>query len=196
MSRPSPRRPRTIFLIGISGSGKGTQAAKLRRILRPSYYLEIGKRVRRYIGRRTIGGERITQTTTRGELIPTWTLLAILGLELLERIPPGIHIITDGTPRRLAEAELWDEIVQDAGRPLPVALYLALSERQARRRLLKRGRPVDDHPAAIRRRFAYFRKDVLPVVTYYRARRRLVTVNGDQPIQAVWRDIRRALKLR
>lgn len=190
------RRPRTIFFIGISGSGKGTQAVRLVRALRPSYYLEVGRRVRRFVGRATIGGERITATTTRGELVPTWTLLAILGYELLARIPSRVHIVGDGTPRRLAEAKVWDEVMADAGRQLPIALYLTLSEREALRRLLKRGRGVDDDPAAIRRRFAYFRRDVLPVIAYYRRRGRLITVNGDQSVPTVWRDIRKALRLR
>ena len=54
----------------------------------------------------------------------------------------------------------------------------------------------DDTQSAIRRRFAWFRKHVRPVITYYRRRRRLITVNGDQPVRAVWRDIRRALDIR
>ena len=122
--------------------------------------------------------------------------MVIVGHEFLERVSPSHHIIADGTPRRLAEARLWDEIMIDAGRPLPVAIYITLTEHEARRRLLLRGRAVDDTPEAIRRRFAYFRREVLPVVAYFRRRRRLVTVNGDQPIPTVWRDIKRALGLR
>lgn len=194
MARRSVAKPRTILFIGISGSGKGTQARQLARALRPSYYLEVGRRVRSFLKRETIGGKVIRATTTRGELIPTWALLAILAHELMERVPPRVHIVADGTPRRLAEAELWDEIMADAGRPLPVAVHLRLSAAEARRRLLKRGRAVDDTPAAIRRRFAYFRRDVRPVIAYYRRRGRLITINGDQPVPAVWRDIRRALR--
>jgi adenylate kinase len=87
-----------------------------------------------------------------------------------------------------------DRVMSDLRRPLPVAVYLAVSEREAMRRLIARGR-FDDTLAAIRRRFAYFRRDVFPVIAYYRRRRRLISINGDQPIDAVWRDIRRALRL-
>ena len=193
---PNRGPARTILFIGISGSGKGTQAAKLISALGSAYYLEIGRRVREYVGKRTIGGRIITRTTTRGELIPTWALLSLIGHEFLRRVPDGANIVADGTPRRLAEAKLWDRIMSDANRTLPHAIYLTLSERAAMRRLLDRGRNTDDRPAAIRRRFAYFRREVLPVVSYFRRHRRLITVNGDQSREEVWRDIKKALGLR
>lgn len=195
MSSSSRRAPRTILFIGISGSGKGTQAVRLARVLRPSYYLEIGKHIRSSSGKPTLGGQRIAATTTRGELIPTWALIALLGHEFMARISPRVHVITDGVPRRLAEARMLDEIMGDTGRSLPLAIYLTLSEREARRRLIKRGRSVDDNPVAIRRRFKWFREEVRPVIGYYRRRGRLITINGDQSMEAVWRDVRRALKL-
>lgn len=187
-------RPRTFLFIGISGSGKGTQVARLLRALRPSHHVEPGRWVRYFKDKHTVGGEVINRTTSRGELVPTWALLAILAHELMERVPSSAHIIADGTPRRIAEAELWNTVMADAKRPPPIAVYLTLSAREATRRLLRRGR-FDDTPVAIRRRFAYFRREVLPVIRYYRRRRRLITINGEQPVAAVWRDIRKALRL-
>jgi len=72
---------------------------------------------------------------------------------------------------------------------------LKLSEREAMKRLLTRRR-LDDKPSAIRRRFAFFRREVLPVVSYYRKRRRIIIVNGDQSRDKVWRDIKKVLKLK
>ncbi len=194
MSKTRVKSPRTILVIGNAGSGKGTQAKFIARALRPSYHLQLGKLVRRSIGKRTLAAQVIAITTTRGDLVPTWAILGLLARELEERVFPNVHIIGDGTPRRLAEAEFWDEVTRDARRSMPIALYLTLSEDEAKHRLLKRGR-VDDTPAAIRRRFRYFVRDILPVIDYYRRRGRLITINGDQSVDAVWRDIKKALRL-
>jgi adenylate kinase len=192
--RRSGGRSRTFLFIGISGSGKGTQVARLLKALRPSYHVEPGRWVRYFKDKPTVGGIVIKRLTSRGELVPTWGLLAILAHELMERVPAGAHIVADGTPRRMAEAKLWDTIMADARRPLPVAVYISLSEPEAMRRLLARIR-FDDTLQPIRRRFAYFRRDVRPIIAYYRRRKRLITINGGQPVPAVWRDIRKALRL-
>jgi len=47
----------------------------------------------------------------------------------------------------------------------------------------------DKDEAAIRRRLEIYMKETLPVIEYYRRRGLLTTVNGEQSIEAVNRDI-------
>lgn len=127
--------------------------------------------------------------------MPHWAPAYVWLDDFFRRLQRPDHIIFDGTPRRVEEALLLDGVMRDLGRPLPVALYLRLAPRSARVRLIKRGR-ADDNPQAIAGRFASFRRHVIPIVRYYQRRGRLITVNGDHSVPAVWRDIKRALKLK
>ena len=189
------RPARTIVFLGISGSGKGTQATRLLKALPRSVNLGTGKAFRRFAKQRTLVGRFVKRIIERGHLMPYWAPAYVWLNAFFETLKGDEPIIFDGAPRLTAEARMIDDFMRDVGRPLPAAVYLALHEREAMRRLVIRGRN-DDTQSAIRRRFAWFRKHVRPVIAYYRYRGRLITVNGDQPIDAVWRDIRRALDIR
>lgn len=188
------RSARTIVFLGVSGSGKGTQAERMQRVLPRGVNLSTGGTFRRFAKRPTLVGRFIKRIIERGGIIPYWAPAYVWLNEFFERFRGDESIVFDGSPRLTAEAEMLDDFMRDVGRPLPVAVYLVLGERQAAHRLLKRGRN-DDTPSAIRRRFVWFRKHVRPVIAYYRRRGRLIAVNGDQPVSAVWRDIRKALHL-
>lgn len=190
-----PGTARTIVFLGISGSGKGTQAARLLRALPRSVDLSTGKAFRRFAKQSRLVGRFVKRIIERGHLMPYWAPAYVWLNEFFETLRGDETIIFDGAPRLTAEARMIDDFMRDVGRPLPVAVYVALHEREAMRRLMTRGRN-DDTPSAIRRRFAWFRKHVRPVISYYRRRGRLITVNGDQPVDAVWRELRLKLGIR
>lgn len=186
---------RTFVFLGISGSGKGTQAARLLRILPRSVNISTGNAFRRIAARPTRVGRCIRSIMRRGGIVPYWGPAYVWLNAFFERLRGDEYVVLDGGPRLVADARLLDDFMRDIGRSLPTAIYITLSEHEARRRLLERGRTIDDTPQAIRARFAYFRREVLPVVAYYRRNGRLVVINGDQPAPVVWQDIRKALRL-
>ena len=53
-----------------------------------------------------------------------------------------------------------------------------------------------DNAAAIKNRLAYFPKNVVPVLRYYRRHNRLIRINGNQPAELVSREIDSALARR
>ncbi len=189
------RSSRTIVFLGISGSGKGTQTARLLKALPGSVNVSTGRAFRRIASHPNIVGRFIRRIVRSGGIVPYWAPAYIWLNAFFKELEGDEPIVLDGSPRLLAEARMIDDFMGDLGRPKVVALYLMLPEREAMQRLVKRGRASDDRPEAIRRRFLWFRRDVPPVVAYYRRRGRLVVINGDQPVPAVWRDIRRALHL-
>lgn len=194
MRTPLHTRPKTIVFLGISGSGKGTQAQRLLRALPRSVNLSTGKVFRRVASRRNLVGRFIRDILYRGGIVPYWGPAYVWLNAFFERLRGDEHLVFDGAPRLVAEARTMDDFMRDVGRPLPIAIHLRLSLPMARRRLLARGRS-DDNRRAIAGRFRFFRECVRSVIAYYRRRGRLITINGDQPVPAVWRDIKRALRL-
>ena len=52
----------------------------------------------------------------------------------------------------------------------------------------------DDTVSSAKKRLAWFKKEVMPVVNYYKKTGRLVKIDGEQPIQKVFQDIFSKLK--
>ena len=194
MSNQMPRGSQTFVFLGVSGSGKGTQTARLLKALPRGVNLSTGRVFRRFARKPSVVGRFVERVIERGGIMPYWGPAYVWLNAFFERLRGDEHLIFDGAPRLVKEARMMDDFMRDVGRPLPMAIYLVLHESEAMRRLLARGRK-DDTPSAIHRRFVWFRKHVRPVIAYYRRRHRLMTINGDQPVVAVWRDIRRALEL-
>src|SRR3989344_3144267 len=188
MSRDRRRRQETIVFLGMSGSGKDTQARRRMRAIPKSRQISPGAAFRRIARKDTLVGRYLVGIMRRGALVPYWAAAYVWLTELFERLTGEETLVFTGAPRRIEEARMLDDVMRNLGRPLPIAMYLELSPAVARRRLIARGR-FDDNPRAIAGRFAFFRAHVLPVIRYYRNRGRLVTINGDQPVPAVWRDI-------
>lgn len=185
----------TIVVLGRSGCGKGTQAhhilARLKKV--GVFHLETGRFLRDLIEQKNVTTEIArTRLMERGELFPWWFPIFLWMRALVEGGNADKHLVGDGTPRRLSEAKLIDEIMAWHGRPLPICVYVDVSRREARKRLIARGR-ADDTPAAIENRLDYFPRDVAPVLRYYARRGRMVRVNGELPPEKVFQEIDRAL---
>ena len=52
----------------------------------------------------------------------------------------------------------------------------------------------DDKPQAIRERLNQYRKHTLPQINYFKKRRKFIKINGEQPIEDVFKDVLDALK--
>jgi len=192
------RHKLTLVVLGRSGSGKGTQAHFILKRLksRGVFHMETGRFLRDLIERKNTTTELArTRLMERGELFPWWFPIFLWMRALVEGGNADKHIVGDGTPRRLSEARLIDEMMVWHGRPLPVCIYVDVSRKEARRRLLGRGR-ADDTPAAIENRLDYFPRDVAPVLRYYARHGRFVRVNGELSPELVAREIDLALAKR
>ena len=131
-------------------------------------------------------------------------------------------LIIDGSPRSLLEAELMNNIFNWYEWTNVKVISLEISDQEAFDRLTKRricekcgrlipwvgdfrglkvcdkcgGRLItrpDDKPESIRARLDYYQKDVQPAIDYYQKQGRLIEINGDQPIEDVYRDIKKAI---
>lgn len=186
----------TFVVLGRSGSGKGTQAEfMLKRLGDHTYHMETGRFLRTIL-------KKINPTTLiardlmeKGKLMPSWFGAFAWLRELIEKGKADNHLVFDGAPRKIEEAKLIDQVMAWHGRHPPLCIYVDVSEEEATRRLLGRGRD-DDHKTAIKNRMEFFLNDVVPVVRYYQRHHRLIRVNGDQPVEQVWQEINQKLSRR
>lgn len=202
-----------VILLGRSGCGKGTQAGRIA----DRFGLAVvspGERFRQLAVSPTLTGEKVKAIIDAGGLPPDWLASHLWLEELIEKIVRDRGIIFDGTPRRLSEAKLIDEILAWYERTNVKVFLLAISRNEARRRLTGRricagcstmahaiyddadaakclecggtliGRP-DDTPEAIEKRLDWFDADVMPIIHYYETQGRLTRINGERPIEEV-----------
>src|SRR3989344_3487338 len=162
MSRRDLRSAKTYIILGISGSGKDTQAQFLLKTLPKARRISTGDGMREMIKRKNAVGRYVAKVLSRGELLPAWTPIHLWLSEFAERIEGDESVLFTSGPRRIEEARLLDSFLTDIGRPVPQAIYLPLDPSVAAFRLRARGRH-DDPPQAIRARVSFFNRYVRPV---------------------------------
>jgi adenylate kinase len=171
-----------IVLLGIQGSGKGTQAELLsKKIGIP--HISTGDILREIAKENTPEGRRIDEMLKSGVYLSDDEMTHILR----SRLPR--ECILDGYPRTLHQAHLLDKITH-----VDHALFINLHEQEALRRLLARGRS-DDTPGAIHLRFQEYHAEADGIVDHYAKQHKLLEVNGDQSIERVFADVCRAIRL-
>lgn len=171
-----------LVLFGIQGSGKGTQGQLLTRRLRVPH-VSTGEMLRTLALQKTDEGRSLKAKLDHGDLLSDYEMTAILQHHL-----PSACIL-DGYPRTLRQAELLDTIEN-----VDYAVHIELHEEEAMKRALARGR-ADDTPEAIHRRMQQYHAQADAILDYYRVRQKLITVNGDQDVDAVFAEICRKLKI-
>ena len=194
MSKPHAGRGRTFIVLGISGSGKDTQARFLLQAIK-GHRISTGDGLRAMAKRKNLVGRYVARALKDGGLLPAWAPIYLWLSEFVNDLHGDESVIFTSGPRRVEEAQLLDVFCRDLGRALPVVIHLALPIRVARARLMTRGRG-DDTPQAIEGRLRFYEEHVRDVIAYFRRKRRLIAINGNQSVDAVWRDIKKALKIR
>ena len=180
-----------ILLLGIQGSGKGTQAKRIAAEY-DSPHVATGDILRKAIEEGTPLGKQVEDVLERGELVPDATMIDLIR----ERLTDSEGFVLDGFPRTMTQAEALDEMLTEINRPLDVVFVLQVPDDVARERLAKRaleeGR-ADDAPDAIDTRIATYHRETEPIVEHYRTRGSLVPIPGTGTVEGVFRQIQDAL---
>lgn len=186
---------KTLVVLGKSGSGKGTQVEMLAK----NYNFKIissGNLLRARAEQTDFVGQRIGEIINKGELVPT-PVIFHLWLHELEaaRDEKSINgIVFEGSPRKLYEAWMLDETLWFYGLEQHMrVIHLNISDGEAMKRLLARGRK-DDQPEAIQERLRWYQEQVSPAIEYYRQKQKLIDVNGEQTIEDVSKEVLEKLK--
>lgn len=199
-ARSSMKDKLTITVVGRSGCGKGTQAKFiLQKLGKRAHRVETGKIFRAIMRKNNPTVAKIRRVVDAGWFAPSWVSSFLWIKELIEHGYGDKHLIFDGSPRKLPEARMMDEVIRWHGRPLPVAIYIRVDAKEATRRLFMRARlegRADDSPQGIKNRMKSFSRDVRPVIRYYQRHGRLITADGSGTPDEVRQEIDRALARR
>lgn len=193
----------TVIFIGPQGSGKGTQIERLLSVmtekdpLRRVVDIQTGRRFRALAAKHETFAERkINTTLDTGVLQPDFLTHILWGQAMLDQLDPKCHLLVDGFPRTVQQAEVLDEALQFFERGKLDIINLDTPEEVVRKRMQGRAR-ADDTEASIEARLTWYREETLPVLDYYRVRpeTEVHDLNGTDSIDGVHKQILKALKL-
>jgi adenylate kinase len=183
-----------LVLLGAPGSGKGTQAARLRDHLQVPH-ISTGDLLRAEVAAGTPLGLQAKAVMARGDLVSDEILLGMLE-ERFSRADTRNGFILDGYPRNLAQADAMDALLQRIGQPMDFAVQLEVDNELLVERLAGRSKAegrADDSPDAVRNRLEVYDKQTAPVIEFYRAHGQLTVVNGVGTLDAVFNRIIEAI---
>lgn len=186
-----------LVLLGAPGSGKGTQAAKLKEHLRVPH-ISTGELLRAEVAAGTPLGVEAKAVMARGELVSDAILLGMLE-DRFGRPDTVNGFILDGYPRNLAQAGALDALLNRIGQPVDVAVQLDVDTDLLIERLAGRAQAegrADDSPEAVRNRLRIYNEATAPVVDYYRAQDKLRRIGGVGTLDEVFARILAAIEAR
>jgi adenylate kinase len=213
---------RVIFL-GPPGAGKGTQAARLAAHLGVPK-VGTGEMLRAAIAKSTPLGRQVHPFVEAGSLVPDPLLVALVRERIAEP-DSGRGFVLDGFPRTLPQARGLEEmaggdphawVVFDFEVPRPVLMRRLSGRRwcpscQATFHLVndppKRDglcdacgtglvQREDDRESVVAHRLQEYDERTFPLIEHYRTRARMVPVDGNRPMDVVFRGLLEAVEVR
>lgn len=211
-----------LILMGLPGAGKGTQAEKIKETFGIPH-ISTGDMFRAAIKEQTELGMQAKSYMDAGDLVPDEVTIGIVR-ERLGKDDCQKGFLLDGFPRTIEQAEALENILADTGRTLDYVLYINVDEKKLLERLSGRRicsncgatyhivfnppkkegicdkcggelfQRDDDHKETVKNRLDVNKKQLEPLLDFYRERGILHTINGDREIDEVFADISRLLK--
>jgi adenylate kinase len=200
-----------VILLGPQGAGKGTQAQRLADKVGATH-ISTGDIVRAEIKSGSELGKKVQDYNDRGELVPDEIIVEMAKPYLDD----ADSWLLDGFPRNKAQAKALDQALEDIGEGLDAVVAIeapddALVERLSGRRQSQATGKIyhvqhdpppengddpgpfvqrdDDSEDSIRRRLEIYHDQTEPLKEFYAERGLLVTVDAEQEIPKVTKDI-------
>ena len=204
-----------IILLGPQGAGKGTQAQRIARQT-GAKHISTGDIVRAEIKSGSELGQKVQDYNDRGELVPD-EIIVEMAKPYLDDADAWI---LDGFPRNEAQARALDAALEELGVELDAVVALeapdeALVTRLSGRRQSQATGNIyhvefdpppedgedpgpfvqrkDDAEDAIRRRLEIYHEQTEPLKDYYAERGLLATIDAEQPIPEVTKNVLNAV---
>lgn len=172
------------MITGPQGSGKTTQAEILAKKLNLPF-VGAGELLREYVEEGGKKSEEVREDLEEGHLVDDKVVASLVKDEISKEVYKE-GFVADGYPRALHQLEVFSPDYDKV-------IYLKLSDEEAQKRLLSRGRE-DDTPEAIKERLSWHHEETRPLLDHYREKDCLITVNGEKSIEEVANEIEDKLR--
>lgn len=205
-----------LILMGPQGSGKGTQAKKLAEKYKIPH-ISTGDIFRENIKNGTELGKMAQDLMNQGKLVPDDITFEIVKKRLLDP-DCGNGYLLDGFPRNIEQANMLENIFDTT-----FAVNIEVKDKESIQRISgRRGcinghvyhvtinppkktgicdvcqKPLfqreDDKPETVRKRLKVYHEKTTPLIDYYKEKDKLININGEQPIEKVFKDIVKKLE--
>jgi len=204
-----------IVLLGAPGAGKGTQAARLQAELGLAH-VSTGDLLRAAVKDGTALGLEAKGYMDAGELVPDELVVGLIK-ERLREPDAERGFILDGFPRNTSQAVTLAAELDSLSLQVDAAVAIQVDPESIVQRLSKRRccrdcgfigsvedavcptcggemyQRDDDQAEAIRTRLDVYERSTAPLIDYYRGAELLCEIDGNQPADAVFEQIKLAL---
>lgn len=210
-----------LVLLGPPGAGKGTQAASIVSKYHIPH-ISTGDIFRKNVKEGTELGKKAKAYMDKGELVPDEVVVAIVEDRLKENDCANGFLL-DGFPRTVNQAEKLDDVLNKMGVSIDKVININVKKetlvgRAIGRRVCKACgatyhvafKPTkeegicdacggetyqrdDDAEATVSKRIEVYLNETQPLIEYYSNKQNLVTIDGEQDIDIVFKDIITAL---
>lgn len=210
-----------LILLGPPGAGKGTQASRI--VAEYGIrHISTGDILRAAVKNETTMGLEAKRYMDAGELVPDSVVIGIVK-DRLHEPDTARGFLMDGFPRTIPQAEALDQVLEALERGVTKAIVVLVDEEVLVRRLTGRRicrncqtpyhvlysppkkegvcdkcggelyQRDDDTEATVRNRLAVYQEQTEPLIAYYDRAGVVARIDGAQPPDAVYEDIRVAL---
>ena len=211
-----------LLVMGPPGAGKGSQARKLIRDF-DLEHISTGDMFRQSAERGEELGKKAMEYINDGNLVSDEITNRIVKKKLFEE-GANTCFLLDGYPRTVTQAHALDDMLKAMGSKLTAVINIVVDKEVILERMVGRRvcrdcgytyhthfkppkeegvcdkcggelyqRP-DDKLESVRNRLRIYEEKTRPIIDYYKGRGVLVNINGMQSFEAVYRDIRKALR--
>ena len=203
-----------IIMLGAPGAGKGTQAKRIaEKYTIP--HISTGDIFRANIKNGTELGKKAKEYMDQGALVPD-ELTCDLVMDRIQQDDCKNGFVLDGFPRTIPQAEALDEALNKIGQKMDYAIDVDLPDENivnrmgGRRACLSCGATYhvefnptkaegicdacgaqtvlrdDDKPETVQKRLTVYHDQTQPLIDYYKKQNILKSVDGTQPMEAVF----------
>lgn len=211
-----------LYLLGLPGAGKGTQASRIQEAL-DIPHISTGDMFRAAMKNETPLGKKAKSFMDAGDLVPDEVTNGIVA-ERLDQDDTTNGFLLDGFPRTIPQAEVLEQILSDQNRQLDAAIYIKVDKSILMERLTGRficsncgetyhklynppqedgvcdvcggtefHQRDDDKPETVKKRIEVNEEQTNALVDFYQEKGILRIIDGQQAPDDVFADIQQIL---